>query len=405
MLKYLTYFFLFFFQWLTCQELPPIQNYTPSDYRAENQNWAISQAEDKVVYLANNKGLLRFNGADWTLFPSPNESIMRSVNVVGDKIYTGCYMEFGYWSEDGFGRLEYTSLSSSMEESLLEDEEFWGILNLEDWIVFQSLKRIYVYNNKTESINIIDAEDTLFRMFKVSNEIYFQENGKGIFKIDNGKAKNVYKDDIVLTDEVINIFKEGDTLCMLTKHHGFYREENGSLTQYSTGLDKLPNKITVYSGIRLKDGKYALGTISNGLVLLDQKGRLVLHTLDDVNANKLCRIDNKTTIKGGSLQLNLHDGTNIIGSNDYKAKDSLILSLPGKDVVKHIKYEVGNLALIIGGKHTGEIGTIKEINKVRSSKQNKVSISGAYEFDTVEDYVVVIGESEPEIKLGGEVVE
>jgi len=44
MLKYLTYFFLFFFQWLTCQELPPIQNYTPSDYRAENQNWAISQA-------------------------------------------------------------------------------------------------------------------------------------------------------------------------------------------------------------------------------------------------------------------------------------------------------------------------------------------------------------------------
>ena len=140
-------------------------------------------------------------------------------------------------------------------------------------------------------------------------------------------------------------------------------------------------------------------------VLLDQKGRLVLHTLDDVNANKLCRIDNKTTIKGGSLQLNLHDGTNIIGSNDYKAKDSLILSLPGKDVVKHIKYEVGNLALIIGGKHTGEIGTIKEINKVRSSKQNKVSISGAYEFDTVEDYVVVIGESEPEIKLGGEVVE
>tara|TARA_R110002012_G_scaffold19465_6_gene70289 strand:+ start:35954 stop:38755 length:2802 start_codon:yes stop_codon:yes gene_type:complete len=340
MLKYLTYFFLFFFQWLTCQELPPIQNYTPSDYRAENQNWAISQAQDKVVYVANNKGLLRFNGADWTLFPSPNESIMRSVNVVGDKIYTGCYMEFGYWSEDGFGRLEYTSLSSSMEVSLLEDEEFWGILNLEDWIVFQSLKRIYVYNNKTGSINIIDAEDTLFRMFKVSNEIYFQENGKGIFKIDNGKAKNVYKDDVVLTDEVINIFKEGDTLYMLTKHHGFYREENGSLTQYSTGLDTLANKITVYSGIRLKDGKYALGTISNGLVLLDQKGSLLAHidqikgirnntilsVMEDRDSNVWLGLDNGVSYLNLTSPIKVyHDNKGVVGTTYAAAiKDNIL---------------------------------------------------------------------------------
>jgi len=340
MLKYLTYFFLFFFQWLTCQELPPIRNYTPSDYRAENQNWAISQAEDKVVYVANNKGLLRFNGADWTLFPSPNESIMRSVNVVGDKIYTGCYMEFGYWSEDGFGRLEYTSLSSSMEVSLLEDEEFWGILNLEDWIVFQSLKRIYVYNNKTGSIHIIDAEDTLFRMFKVSNEIYFQENGKGIFKIDNGKAKNVYKDDIVLTDEVINIFKEGDTLYMLTKHHGFYREENGSLTQYSTGLDTLANKITVYSGIRLKDGKYALGTISNGLVLLGQKGSLLEHidqikgirnntilsVMEDRDSNVWLGLDNGVSYLNLTSPIKVyHDNKGVVGTTYAAAiKDNIL---------------------------------------------------------------------------------
>ncbi|MHA7831238.1 MAG: helix-turn-helix and ligand-binding sensor domain-containing protein [Flagellimonas sp.] len=340
MLKYLTYFFLFFFQWLTCQELPPIRNYTPSDYRAENQNWAISQAEDKVVYVANNKGLLRFNGADWTLFPSPNESIMRSVNVVGDRIYTGCYMEFGYWSEDGFGRLEYTSLSSSMEVSLLEDEEFWGILNLEDWIVFQSLKRIYVYNNKTGSIHIIDAEDTLFRMFKVSNEIYFQENGKGIFKIDNGKAKNVYKDDIVLTDEVINIFKEGDTLYMLTKHHGFYREENGSLTQYSTGLDTLANKITVYSGIRLKDGKYALGTISNGLVLLGQKGSLLEHidqikgirnntilsVMEDRDSNVWLGLDNGVSYLNLTSPIKVyHDNKGVVGTTYAAAiKDNIL---------------------------------------------------------------------------------
>lgn len=140
-------------------------------------------------------------------------------------------------------------------------------------------------------------------------------------------------------------------------------------------------------------------------VLLDRKGRLEVHKLEDANANKLCRISGKTVLKAGAIQLNLNDGTNLVGSNDYKTKDSLILSLPDKEIVKHIKYEVGNLAMIVGGRHTGEIGTIKEINTVRSSRHNTVSISGDYEFETIEDFVVVIGEKEPEIKLGGEVVE
>jgi small subunit ribosomal protein S4e len=140
-------------------------------------------------------------------------------------------------------------------------------------------------------------------------------------------------------------------------------------------------------------------------VLLDRKGRLILQKLEDVHANKLCRINNKTTVKGGAVQLNLSDGTNLIGSNDYGTKDSIILSIPDKKVVKHLEYKVGNLAMIVGGKHTGEIGTIKEINTVKSSKNNTVSISGEYDFETIEDYVVVIGEKEPEIKLGGEIGE
>lgn len=140
-------------------------------------------------------------------------------------------------------------------------------------------------------------------------------------------------------------------------------------------------------------------------VLLDRKGRLEVHKLEDSNANKLCRINGKTIIKGGAVQLNLNDGTNLLGSNEYKPKDSIILSLPDKEIVKHLKYQVGNLALIVGGRHTGEIGTIKEINTVRSSRHNTVSISGDYDFETIEDFVVIIGKKEPEIKLGGEVVE
>ncbi len=109
---------------LSGQELPPVHNFPPEIYRGETQNWKISQSPDKTIYIANNSGLLEYNGAGWRLYPTPNQSVMRSVTVQGDKIYTGCYMEFGYWKRDEFFNLTYTSLSEKIKDQLPQDENF-----------------------------------------------------------------------------------------------------------------------------------------------------------------------------------------------------------------------------------------------------------------------------------------
>lgn len=132
-------------------------------------------------------------------------------------------------------------------------------------------------------------------------------------------------------------------------------------------------------------------------VLLDVQNRFKLYK-EDSNALKLCRINNKTIVKKGAVQLNLHDGSNIISSNDYKTFDTILLGQDRK-IVKHIAYKPGNLAMIVGGEHSGEIGKIKQIRKVRGSGTNMVAISNEREFETIEDYVFVIGESTPEIKV------
>lgn len=139
-------------------------------------------------------------------------------------------------------------------------------------------------------------------------------------------------------------------------------------------------------------------------VFFDNKGRLILKQLDGIENTKLCRINDKTYVKGGNIQLNLNDGSNIPGSNDYKTRDSVVLLLPEREIVKHIAYKEGSLAMIVGGGHTGELGTISAINPVRSSRSNKVSISGESDFDTIEDYVFVVGDTEPVINIGGDVV-
>ena len=107
----------------------------PNVYGGENQNWAISQSEEKYIYVANTKGLLEFNGANWQLYPSPNETIIRSVKVVNEKIYTGCFMEFGFWERDSLGILNYNSLSVKIKDQIKEDEQFWNIIDIDKFMV------------------------------------------------------------------------------------------------------------------------------------------------------------------------------------------------------------------------------------------------------------------------------
>ena len=113
--KSLSFLFILVSFWASSQELPPILQYNSTTYGAGNQNWMISQDVNHFLFFANNEGLLEFNGSSWTLYPSPNETIIRSVKVINDKIYTGCYMEFGYWTKQKNGLLKYSSLSKKIK--------------------------------------------------------------------------------------------------------------------------------------------------------------------------------------------------------------------------------------------------------------------------------------------------
>jgi len=139
-------------------------------------------------------------------------------------------------------------------------------------------------------------------------------------------------------------------------------------------------------------------------VLPDEKGRLILHPIAAENKEfKLCKIVDKTTIRGGKTQLNLHDGRNCLVDDEYKAGDVIILKVPDQDISERIIFEEGTIGLITGGKHIGEIGRIKEINITKSSMPNTVEMETEDKkvFLTLKDYVFVIGKEEAAITLPG----
>ncbi|WP_306462536.1 triple tyrosine motif-containing protein [Flavobacterium circumlabens] len=262
---------------LFSQELPPIVKYPSTIYGAGNQSWMISQDEQNYLYFANNEGLLEYNGTNWKLYPTPNETIMRSVKVIDNKIYTGCYMNFGYWTRQANGKLKYTSLSDTIKAKILDDEQFWNILKYDQWILFQSLNRIYIYDTKTKSFKIISPKNGVIKSFSTKTSIYYQTINEGLFEIEAGKGKLISDHPVLKKYTIVNVFTLDDGLLIQTQLDGFYKLSGATLTPFRTAVDTELKSSFVYSSQRLQDGSYALGTVSNGVFILSDQGQLKYH--------------------------------------------------------------------------------------------------------------------------------
>jgi DNA-binding CsgD family transcriptional regulator/membrane protein implicated in regulation of membrane protease activity len=259
---------------LNAQEHPPVLAFSPEIYGAENQNWSVTQTEDQKMYFANNSGLLEFNGSKWRRYSVPNNSIVRSVKADGMKIYSGSYMDFGLWEHNQFGVLRYQSLVEKLNLSILEEEQFWNIEILDDWILFQSLSRIYMINRASNETKIIESNHEILNIFNVNGIIYFAKRNNGIYKIVNGREVSVSNHPKLNSSRLVGISTIDNNLLYITADNGFYFIENNVVKPWVLNFGIDFDELTIYSSTQLKDGSLILGTISNGLMHITSDGRL-----------------------------------------------------------------------------------------------------------------------------------
>ncbi|RZJ69256.1 triple tyrosine motif-containing protein [Flavobacterium sp.] len=280
-IKFAHIWFLLFPVFLFGQELAPIVKYNSATYNAGNQNWMISQDSQRFMFFANNDGLLEFNGSAWTLYPSPNETIIRSVKVVGDRIYTGCYMEFGYWTREPNNHLKYTSLSQKIKKRIVDDEQFWNIFAYEQWIIFQSLDQIHIYDTKSGKFSVISPKNSILKSFQANNSIYYQVANEGLYEIENGKGKLVSNNSVAMNNKIVAIFSADDGLLLQTANNGIFTLINGNFAPFLSDIDSEMTMSSVYSCQQLSDKGFAIGTISNGVFILSANGKLRYHITQD----------------------------------------------------------------------------------------------------------------------------
>ena len=147
--------------------------------------------------------------------------------------------------------------------------------------------------------------------------------------------------------------------------------------------------------------------------LLSSEKGLTLHSISKDEAGfKLCRIEKKTVLNGGNVQLNLHDGRNILikvkdpnkpEEDVYQTLDTLKIALPSQEILSHFKLTEGAPALIMAGKNVGKHGKIVSIEQRERQKRKSSLVTIENEkgnrFQTTIDYIFVVGDTKPHIFL------
>jgi len=169
----------------------------------------------------------------------------------------------------------------------------------------------------------------------------------------------------------------------------------------------LNNRGVLVDGRVITDAKFPVGlmdvltlkeTKAHYRMLVNVRGRMSLVAIEESEANwKLCRVEDKTTVRGGKTQINLHDGRNILLPKDaYKTGATLRIHVPDQKVVEHYELGKGAPVLVTAGRHVGEIAHVQEVQLTRNPRANVVTFTEGFSTDIGK--VFVVGNEGPAIK-------
>ncbi|MFZ2284231.1 MAG: transcriptional regulator [Lutibacter sp.] len=315
-IKYAFCFLLavFMSQFINAQYAHYINNYTLNDYKASNQNWDIAKSADGKLYVANNNGLLEFDGLNWHVWEMPNKTTIRSLLVYQNKIYVGSYEEFGYFSRDNKGALVYTTLLNPQKKiDVSKDEEYWQIVLFGDAVVFRSFLNIHIY--KKGKITSHNLSSTIMSCDVVKGKLYVSTLDKGIFVLENEQLNPFFNSEKLINAKIISVTPKNDSqLFINTALGGSYLLDNNNLIAWQTEINPIVKKHQLNKFSQLPNGNMLFGTIKNGIYITDNSGKILF------NINKEIGLINNTVLgqfvsENNELWLGLDNGIAFVDLN------------------------------------------------------------------------------------------
>lgn len=296
-------------------ELPSffIQNFSQQDYQASCQNWDLTITSDGCLYVANNSGLLVFDGNSWTTHELPEQSVIYAVTLYRDTVFTGQNNDFGYWITDAAGVLSYHSIRHLLPELKLKDETFTTLIAHKESLWLKSENYLLQYTDGHLSVYPVPAGSSS-RLFKGGERLFLSVINTGLYEITGNGLVLLPGTEIFRDKEIAFIYPTGVGSYLIgTVRNGIYTCVNGVCTLWKTSVDE-ELKRAVITSFAASGNLFFIGTLNQGMYIVTSSGAFCKHFalkkyLQDNNVHAIYLGDEQSlwlALDNGISQIYLH---------------------------------------------------------------------------------------------------
>lgn len=272
--------------WSFAQDLgkPFVQNYTPKEYRAQSQNWDVVQDDRGIMYFANTSCILEYDGENWRTITLPNQAVGRSLSKNKDGlVFVGSQATFGYLLPNASGDMQFRSMHENLPKEHQKFNDVWTVHVMDDGVYFMTDYKLFRMKHNGEFDRLwVPKGKSFFLTYQVDDQLFVFESGLGLMTLENNE--------FVLVDGgaqlanapvyVMTPYIDGKMLVVTSKK-GIYvydPAQKGDKALYPLGGDLQEELIThvSYAAHKISDDRYAIGTLRNGIYIMDAKGNKLL---------------------------------------------------------------------------------------------------------------------------------
>ena len=272
--------------------IPFVKNYKTSDYNAHEQNFEITQDKQGVMYFANFESVLIFDGVRWSKVHTKSGMRVLGLDVCSNGIvYVAGLYDFGFITKNEFGEYNFSSLVDSAWTERQVGEVF-NVHAFNNKVYFTTKNKMYIYSD--EKIEIIEFQSELLQSFDVNNQLFlffnrdFQnenlsQNGLTIYKnnqfvriSDNSTAQ-------IIDIRVMFYLEDTDIYVIGTESQGFFQMTSNIITPLEAEVNDFVKTNSITSGEKINNNLYVIGTLTQGILLVNQEGEIV--QVIDKNSN------------------------------------------------------------------------------------------------------------------------
>lgn len=267
----------------------------------------MAQDKNNRLYVANNEGLLVFDGTNWQAYPVPNKTILRSIGFgPGQKLFAGAQDEIGYFAPDNSGRLLFTSIKNQLPLSDRIFSDVWELEVAGNDVFFRTNAKIFKLSD--EKFTVYPAPSNWISLHNGQGSIFAQDDKAGLMRYENGNWKTYIQKDLLppgffVTD--IAPYKK-DTSLVSTAGHGLFLMIENKLLPFRFSYTDFNALQHITSLSVLNDSTFLIGTYFNGVYHISRQGRVlesvstknglpnntVRFVFDDKNGNAWAGLDN-----------------------------------------------------------------------------------------------------------------